>query len=67
MKKNNFEIIDLFKFFFSLVVIGIHTTNLNYSQNFYISNLWNSISILAVPFFFISTDIYLFIIVKQYK
>lgn len=50
-----YEIIDLCKFFASVIVVAIHTTNLNNCGNIYISNIWNSISILAVPFFFIST------------
>lgn len=49
------EIVDLWKFIASIIVVAIHTSTLNATSNFFISNIWNSISILAVPFFFIST------------
>lgn len=55
MIKKDLSIIDFLKFIASIIVVAIHTTNLNFSQNIIINNIWNSISILAVPFFFIST------------
>lgn len=47
--KKNYNSIDLAKFIFSIIVVGIHTNVVKYS------NIWDTISNLAVPFFFLST------------
>lgn len=47
--KKNYNSIDLCKFIFSIIVVGIHT---NIMKN---SNVWITISNLAVPFYFLAT------------
>lgn len=53
--RKQFNGIDLFKFIASIIVVAIHTSSLQNCSNGLIKNIWEIISIMAVPFFFLST------------
>lgn len=53
--KEKFNSIDIFKFVASIIVVAIHTNPFIGCSNDFINNLWSTINIMAVPFFFIST------------
>lgn len=53
--KNNYNSIDLFKFFMAIFVIAIHTEPFAGVSNGFILKIFNSTVSLAVPFFFLAS------------
>ena len=53
--KKQFNSIDLFKFIASIIVVGIHTITFQNCSNSLVKTIWEAVSIMAVPFFFLAT------------
>lgn len=55
VKKAQYYYLDIFKLFFSICVVAIHTEPLKEISNTYITLLYNFVVCFAVPFFFVSS------------
>ena len=60
VNRSSYYGIDIFKFFFAIVVIAIHTEPFKYYRFIHESSLYDAICAMAVPYFFISFGFLLF-------
>lgn len=55
----NYNFLNIMRFIMAIMVVSIHTVPLYSLKDTYAYDLWKTISLLAVPFFFISSGFFL--------